>query len=1322
MPNRTPVRLSLGSRTLLADGAMGSMLQSYDLTDADFAGYDGCNEMLNLTRPEIVAEIHRAYFDAGSDLVETNTFGANLTALAEYGLVDRLEELAEAGARIARHVADEVTTEDHPRWVLGSIGPGTKLASLGQVTYAEIRDASTRQTRAMLRGGIDAVIIETVQDLLNVRAAVAGAKIAIREAGADCPIIVSVTLETSGTLLVGSDISAIVATLVPLGIDALGLNCATGPDAMRPHLTELTDISPLPITCMPNAGLPVLTDNGAYYPLSPDDFANAVSSFVRTYGLSLVGGCCGTTPEHIAALSMKLHEIDAHIQPDSRAASAGPTPLLLGSPKGAPAPVGCPPTGRARNLPDGSSDEHNDLSTKSNGLLSSGLREPFAERSASAGSSSAESRGAETFGAESRGAESFGAESRGAESFSAESRGAETFGAEYLSDGRASEQAHGLSDERSELPTDSGYSKANESHDLRGARPVGGHPTGAGTPLGDPSRSGVGPAEAARPRTRSTNAVASLYTATDLTQDISYLSIGERTNASGSRAFRDAMIAGDWEECVQIAREQVAEGAHVLDLCVDYVGRDGCADMAELAGRISREVDIPIAIDSSNPEVIRTGLELIPGRAIVNSVNFESGEGPGSRFDTVMGYAREHGAAVVALCIDEEGQARTVERKLEMARRFVSVLTGEYGMDESDIIIDPLTFPISTGQEENRRDAANTIEATRRIREEFPRVHILAGVSNVSFGLKPSARAVLNSVYLDQCREAGLDAAIVPTARILPLSQIPQEKIDAAMDLIWDRGENPLERYLSLFEGGQAKTDAITQEMPIEEKLRRHILQGTASGLEDDLNQAVQTKPALDIINEDLLSAMKEVGERFGSGKMQLPFVLKSAEVMKKAVTLLEPHLDKVTDAAKGTLVLATVRGDVHDIGKNLVDIILTNNGYRVVNLGIKQPIADIISAAEEVGADAIGMSGLLVKSTQVMKENLEELNEQGLGAKYPVLLGGAALTRDFVDTDLTEMYTGQVRYAKDAFEGLALMDAVMAGDLPAVAPHRLPKQHASPATEEVRSDVTRPVPGGVDVPVPPFLGVRQGAATLAEVIPWLDRRALFAGQWGLKSVPDGPTYEQLAAEEGEPRLAHWLDEAAEQDLFDFQVVWGYWHCHSNGDDLILDGGSAFTFPRQGSGAHLCIADYFRDEQESSQYGPDVIGLQLVTAGKKVGRCTAELFAEDSYRDYFELHGLSVQMTEAFAEMWHSRIRTELGLTPLTNDISEMVSHQKYTGARFSFGYPACPDLDGRRTVAELLKPETIGVTLTEECQLVPEQSTDALIVHHPQAHYFSVR
>ena len=1143
MAGYIPLRSVFGTHTLVIDGAMGSMLQGYDLGPNDFQGYDGCNEILNLTRPDVVAEIHRAYFEAGADLVETNTFGANLTSLQEYGLAHRIEELAEAGARIARGVADEASTGSRPRWVVGSIGPGTKLASLGQVRYADLREGYQAQVAGLIRGGVDALQIETCQDLLVIRAAVAGAKKAIQEAGADCPIFVSVTMETTGTLLVGSDLSAVVATIAPLGVDALGLNCATGPDAMRQHLRQLAELSPVPVFCMPNAGMPVLTPDGAYYPLSAPDFAEQVAGFARSLGLAMVGGCCGTTPEHIRTLAREV---------------------------------------------------------------------------------------------------------------------------------------------------------------------------GHANPVSAPAVSLI-------------NAVASLYTATDLTQDVSYLSIGERANASGSRAFRDAILAGDWEACVQIARAQVAEGAHVLDLCVDYVGRDGRRDMAELAARISREVDIPLALDSSDPEVIRVGLELTPGRSIVNSVNLESGAEPGSKFASLMEQVREHGAAVVALCIGQEGQARTVEEKLDVARRLVSLLTGQYGMDQGDIIIDPLTFPIGTGQDDARRDAANTIEAIRAIRAEFPAVHIMAGVSNLTFGLKPAAREVLNSVYLDQCRQAGLDAAIVPVARIKPLASIPPEQVEAALDLIWDRrteGRDPLEHYLSLFEHVKSGPRTVASDLPVDQRLRRHILDGVASGLEEDLEEALAIKPALAVINEDLLGAMKEVGERFGSGRMQLPFVLKSAEVMKRAVTLLEPHMDKVGDSSKGTLVLATVRGDVHDIGKNLVDIIVSNNGYKVVNLGIKQPIDAIIAAAEEQGADAIGMSGLLVKSTQIMKENLQELNDRGLGEKYPVLLGGAALTRTFVEDDLTGVYTGQVRYARDAFEGLALMDEIMARkssarNLPAAKPAR-PARTETVSPEGTRSGVARLGPG--DVPQPPFRGARQATASLDEVLPWLDKRALFAGQWGLKSVTDGPSYAEVAASEGEPRLARWIETARQEQIFSFRVSWGYWPCHAEGNDLVLDEGVRFHFPRQAAGEHLCIADYFRDEEEARLYGPDVVALQLVTVGEEASRRTAELFAQNSYRDYFELHGLSVQLAEAFAEMWHNRIRGELGLAPLTDDIAEMIAHQRYQGARFSFGYPACPDLSQRSTMMALLKPESIGVSLSAEYQLQPEQSTDAIVVHHRQAHYFSVR
>ena len=1115
---------------------MGTMLQQCDLVEGDFGGYDGCNEMLNLTRPQIVAGVHRAYFEAGADMVTTNTFGANLTVLGEYGLGDRLEELARAGAAVARAVADELSVPERPRWVLGSVGPGTKLASLGQATYAEVRESTYRQVGAMIDGGIDAVQIETSQDLLVIRAQVAGARRAVRESGVDVPVFVSVTVETTGTLLVGSDLTAVVASLTPLGIDAIGLNCATGPDQMRPYLRELAGITGLPLTCAPNAGMPVLSGDKAYYPLGPDEFAAAVAGFAQSYGLSVAGGCCGTTPDHIAALAKALE-------------------------------------GR-----DGSRTTRTDL------------------------------------------------------------------------------------------------------HD----------------------------------------AVASLYTATALSQDVSYLTIGERANTAGSKAFREAVLASDWEAGVEIARAQEADGAHVLDLCVDYVGRDTVADMAELMSRIARDVDAPIQIDSANPDVIRTGLELCPGRAIVNSVSAEYGTGPGSRFDTIMTLVREHGSAVVGLCIDESGQARTTAEKLGVARRLIEMMTSAYGLELCDIIIDPLTFPIATGQEDTRRDALNTIEAIRAIRAEFPGVHTLAGVSNVSFGLKPAARQVLNSVYLDQARQAGLDCAIVSPGKIMAWSAIPEEQAQAALDLVLDR-PNPdrdnLEYFLSLFEGPAAKVSAGPEsDLPVGERLRRHILSGTVGGLADDLVEARAAKPALAIINEDLLDAMREVGERFGSGKMQLPFVLKSAEVMKQAVKLLEPYLDRDEGSGKGTLVLATVRGDVHDIGKNLVDIILTNNGYKVVNLGIKVPIGDIIAAAEDSGADAIGLSGLLVKSTQVMKENLEELNAAGLADKYPVLLGGAALTRAFVETDLAATYQGDVRYARDAFEGLSLMDAVVArrngeGELPATRV-RTPRAATVASAAGQRANLVRPVPGGVDVPEPPFTGVRYATANLDHVVPHLDKRALFAQQWGLKAGREGPGYDELVASDGEPRLAYWLDYLAREDLVGFRIAWGFWPCWSEGDDLVVqDGGTVrrFSFPRQVGGQQLCLADYFRDDREKYAYGPDVVAFQLVTLGGAVSERTAELFASDAYRDYFELHGLSVQLAEACAQLWHGSVRAELGLG-------------EAAGERYSFGYPACPDLEQRRTVMDLLNPGVIGVELSDECQLSPEQSTEAMIVHHPEAHYFSAR
>ena len=1139
------------------------MLQGFDLDLDDFAGLEGCNEILNVTRPDVVEAIHAAYFEAGADAVETNTFGANLSALGEYDIPERIAELAQAGAEIARRAADAAATPERPRWVLGSVGPGTKLPSLGHIPFTALRDAYATQVSAMLRGGIDAVQIETCQDLLQVKAAVQGARRAMTEVGRDVPVLVNVSIETNGTMLLGSEIGAALAALEPLGIDVLGLNCSTGPAEMSEHLRHLSRYARIGVGCMPNAGLPELTADGARYPLGPEGFTEALSGYVAEFGLAVVGGCCGTTPEHIRQLAEAV---------------------------------------RGRAVPP------------------------------------------------------------------------------------------------RQVPT-----------------------TGSGGAT-----------------------VSSLYSETPLRQDTSYLSIGERTNANGSKAFREAMLAGDWEACLDIAKAQSREGAHLLDLCVDYVGRDGVADMHALASRINTAVTLPVVLDSTEPPVIQAGLESLAGRCVINSVNFEDGDGPDSRFQRIMPLVKEHGAAVVALTIDEEGQARTAEWKVRVAERLIAELTGTWGMKESDIIVDCLTFPIGTGQEETRRDAIETIEAIKTIMTSHPQVQTTLGVSNVSFGLNPAARMVLNSVFLHECAEAGLSSAIVHPSKIVPMARIPEEQRDVALDLVYDRRSgdyDPLARFLELFEG---VTTTSTKEaraaelaaLPLGERLQRRIVDADDKGLAADLDEALTHKPALDIVNDDLLAGMKTVGELFGSGQMQLPFVLASAEVMKKSVAHLEPHMEKADgDVGKGTIVLATVKGDVHDIGKNLVDIILTNNGYTVVNLGIKQPVGSIIEAAIAHNADAIGMSGLLVKSTVVMRDNLAELNKRGL-IHTPVLLGGAALTRAYVEQDLNGMFDGEVRYARDAFEGLSLMDAVMAvkhGNAEALPAPRERRVTAKARTEEdeaalydtTRSDVAR----RVDVPTPPWWGSRVvKGIPLADVAAWLDHRATFMGQWGLRGTRGGASYDDLVESEGIPRLRSWLDRIATEGLAEFAVTYGYWPVHAVGNTLIVGDPAdpqreiqRFTFPRQTRDRRLCLADFFRDEEEAAELGPDVIAFQLVTMGSRIAQETAVLFEGNAYRDYLELHGLSVQLTEALAEMWHARVREDLRLGG-DADVDAMIRDQAYRGSRYSFGYPACPELADRAKLVALLEPERIGVTLSEELQLHPEQSTDALIVHHPEAKYFNAR
>ncbi|MFE7585000.1 methionine synthase [Streptomyces gardneri] len=1153
------LREALAERVVVADGAMGTMLQAQDPTLEDFQNLEGCNEILNVTRPDIVRSVHEAYFEVGVDCVETNTFGSNHSAAGEYEIADRIFELSEAGARIAREVADEYSAKDgRQRWVLGSIGPGTKLPSLGHTTYDVLRDGYQQNAEGLLAGGSDALIVETTQDLLQTKSSLIGARRAMDALGVDVPLICSLAFETTGVMLLGSEIGAALTALEPLGIDMIGLNCSTGPAEMSEHLRYLARHSRTPLMCMPNAGLPILTKDGAYFPLSPAEMADAQENFVRDYGLSLIGGCCGSTPEHLR------HVVDR----------------------------------------------------------------------------------------------------------------------------------------------------------VRGVTPP------ERTPHPEPG-------------------AASLYQTVPFRQDTAYMAIGERTNANGSKKFREAMLEARWDDCVEMARDQIREGAHMLDLCVDYVGRDGVADMKELAGRFATASTLPIVLDSTEVDVIQAGLEKLGGRAVINSVNYEDGDGPESRFAKVTRLAQEHGAALIALTIDEEGQARTVEHKVAIAERLIDDLTGNWGIHESDILIDTLTFTICTGQEESRKDGIATIEAIRELKRRHPDVQTTLGLSNISFGLNPAARILLNSVFLDECVKAGLDSAIVHASKILPIARFDDEQVTTALDLIYDRraeGYDPLQKLMALFEGVNTKSMKAgkTEELlalPLDERLKRRIIDGEKNGLEADLDEALTERPALDIVNDTLLDGMKTVGELFGSGQMQLPFVLQSAEVMKTAVAHLEPHMEKSDAEGKGTIVLATVRGDVHDIGKNLVDIILSNNGYNVVNIGIKQPVSAILEAAEEHKADVIGMSGLLVKSTVIMKENLQELNQRELAAKYPVILGGAALTRAYVEQDLHEIYQGEVRYARDAFEGLRLMDALISvkrgvpgAALPELKQRRVVKRDAAALQVEEqepggRSDVST----DNRVPTPPFWGTRVvKGIPLKEYASWLDEGALFKGQWGLKQnrAGDGPSYEELVETEGRPRLRGWLERLHTENLLEAAVVHGYFPCVSKGDDLIIldEAGNErtrFSFPRQRRGRRLCLADYFRPEESGET---DVVGLQVVTVGSKIGEATAKLFESDSYRDYLELHGLSVQLAEALAEYWHARVRAELGFAGEDPAAVEDMFALKYRGARFSLGYGACPDLEDRAKIADLLKPERIGVHLSEEFQLHPEQSTDAIVIHHPEATYFNAR
>ena len=1153
---------ALTRQVLLCDGGMGSRVQALTLdVERDYWNQENCTEVLNLSRPDLVREIHRGYFEAGADMVETNTFGGSPITLAEFDLGERAYEINKIAGELAREAAETFADGRH-RYVVGSIGPGTKLPSLGNIAYDPLEAGLAEQCRGLIAGGVDAILIETCQDTLQIKAAVNGAKIARLAAGTDTPIFVQVTVETTGTLLVGPDIAAAATVIQALDVPLIGLNCATGPQEMAEHVRWLATNWPGLISIQPNAGLPELVDGHTHYPLGASEMANWIERFVVEDGVNLIGGCCGTSIEHIAALDMMLRKRGGF----------------------RPAPV---------------------------------------------------------------------------------------------------------------------------------SRSVVWMPS-----------------------------VASLYQQVPLRQENSYFSIGERCNANGSKKWRELQEKADWDGCVAMGREQIAEGSNSLDICTAFVGRDEVFEMNEVISRFTSSVNSPLVIDSTETIVLEAALRLHGGKPIINSINFEDGEQAAA---DRMVLAKKFGTAVIALTIDEEGMAKTPESKLAVATRLVEFACTRHGLQQSDLLIDPLTFTVATGNEDDRKLGQWTLEGIKLIRDRFPDIQIILGLSNISFGLNPAARAVLNSVFLDHAVKAGMSGAIVHVSKIRPLHLIAAEEVKVCEDLIFDRraeGYDPLQKLLEIF-ADRKLIDAVkkVRSPTVEGRLKDRIIDGDRKGLADELDEALVRHPPLDIINNILLDGMKVVGELFGAGKMQLPFVLQSAETMKAAVAHLEPLMERVEGQEKGTIVLATVKGDVHDIGKNLVDIILTNNGYRVVNLGIKVKLADMVAAVSEYKAHAIGMSGLLVKSTVVMRENLEEMSR--LGLEVPVLLGGAALTRNYVEDDCVRAYAcGRVAYARDAFDGLHLMDRVTGNGfddyLAALQSKRSGKARNTARTlGQADARAYRPIDVAQvrarrqrltqEQPViePPFWGPRVVEASAKSVVPFINERSLYQFQWGFRK--QGRNLDDFlgwAKQELRPVMRRMLTICEEQEILRPQAVYGYWKAAGQGNDLIVfdqDGTTEltrFALPRQPKEDGECIADFFRDVDDAER---DVIGLQVVTVGQKASD-TARLWFEDNrYQDYLYLHGLSVEMAEAMAEVTHKRIRAELGFSGEDDRDIEKMLQQSYRGSRYSFGYPACPKLEDQAALLSLLGAERIGVDLSDEFQLHPEQSTSAIVVLNRHAKYFSV-
>ena len=1172
---------------IIFDGGTGTSFQNLNLTADDFGGkeLEGCNENLVLSSPEVVEKVHNSFLEAGCHVIETNTFGASSIVLDEYDIADKAYEINKNAAFIAKKAAAKYSSVDKPRFVAGSIGPTTKLPTLGHIDFDELKQSYKEQIYGLIDGGVDLLLIETCQDVLQIKSALLASKEVLDSKNIDIPLMVSITMETTGTMLVGSDIASALTILEPFNIDILGLNCATGPEQMKEHIKYLSENSPFAISCIPNAGLPENIGGVAHYRLKPIELKMQLMNFIYDFNVQLIGGCCGTTPEHIKYLSSIIDEII-------------------------------------------------DIErTYNNG-------------------------------------------------------------------------------------------KKNSSGFI-------------------PSAS-------------------SIYNSVPYKQDNSILIVGERLNASGSKKVRELLNNDDWDGLVAIAKQQQKENAHVLDVNVDYVGRDGVKDMKEITSRLVTNINLPLMIDSTDADKMESGLKSAGGKCIINSTNYEDGN---ERFDQVLNLALGYGSGLVVGTIDEDGMARNSEKKYKIVKRAIN-RTRECGLSDYELFFDPLALPISTGIEEDRLNAKETISAILKIRENFPDIHIILGISNISFGLSPLSRINLNSIFLDECIKAGLDSAIIAPNKILPLSKISEETKKLCLDLIYDKRkfEDDICIYDPLVELTKAFQDLSIQDfkkassenknLTLEESLKNHIIDGEKIGLEDQLNKALKKYKPLEIINTFLLDGMKVVGDLFGSGQMQLPFVLQSAETMKFAVSILEPYMETVDEnISNGKLLIATVKGDVHDIGKNLVDIILTNNGYDVINLGIKQDVSAIIDAQKKHNADCIAMSGLLVKSTAFMKDNLEAFNNENISV--PVILGGAALTPKFVNEDCSKIYKGKILYGKDAFTDLKFMNEYMDNKkkgnwsntegfinnegininlASSKSNSQAVKKSISINTEtsklNLKENFIRSKFINEEDPIQaPFLGTKvlnDVDIDLNKLIFYLDTKALFSGQWQIKKGKNQSVdeYNNYLDSYAKPLLDKWLETIIEKKLISPKAVYGYFRCGRKDnsiflfDEKSLNKISQFNFPRQKSGNNLCIADFYCDLKNDKPI--DIFPMQAVTMGDIASEYSQKLFKEDKYSDYLLFHGLTVQLAEALAEYVHALIRIECGFRSEEPDKNREILAQKYRGARYSFGYPACPKVSDSNIQLSLLDAKRINLTMDESEQLHPEQSTTAIISLHSKAKYFS--